>query len=143
LFHPRVKVLSELGNKVLPKTRGKKTILTRDELETLRFVYDEMKLCIKEIKQKLDLPLKKPSSEDDYDRYQYNEEDLKFIEEDTGMKITQVFNNQEISLVLANKRISDISADIIVARLHMCRHSNITSARTLQDILHKFTPTFA
>jgi len=138
------KVLSKLGDKVLPKTKGGPSIFTRDELETLRFVYSEMKMCVKEIRQRLDLPLKKVNlSEDEYNRKHLVGEDPILFVKDVKMKITEIFNDQEIPLISANKRISDISADIIVTRLNMCRYSNITSARSLQNILRNFAPTFA
>lgn len=140
----RAKVLSELGDKVLPQTKGGPSIFTRDELEALSFVYGEMKLCIKEIKQSLNLPLQKVSlSEDEFNRNFLVGEDPIHLAKEMEMKIIEIFNHQEIPLVLANRRISDISADIIVSRLNQCRYSNITSPRTLQDILHSFTPTFA
>jgi hypothetical protein len=139
----RAKVLSELGGKVLPETRGGKITLNRDDLEALRFVYDEMKLCIMEIRQRLLLPLKKPSSEDDYSRDHLFAEDPIFLEEANRIKITEIFKNRELPLVLANESISDIAAEIIVKRLSKCRYSIKISPRTLQNILHAFTPTFA
>jgi hypothetical protein len=139
----RASVLRELGDKVLPQTRGGPSIFTRDELETLRFIYGEMMLCIREIRQSLDLPLKvRTLTNDDYIREHFVGEDPVLYAKDGIPEITGIFKDNEISIILANKRTSDISAEIILNRLKKCRSSKITSPRTMKDILYSITSTF-
>jgi hypothetical protein len=140
----RTEVLSELGDKVLPQTRGGPSIFTHKQLEGLRFAYDEMQLCIRDIRQRLNLPLKKIDlPEDEYNQDSFVGEDPIRYAKDGIPEITEIFDEKEIPIALSNKRISDISAEILVTRLNMCIDSNITSPRTLQNILRSYTLTLA
>jgi hypothetical protein len=140
----RAIVLRELGNNVLPKTRGRPSTFSRDELEALRFVYGEMKLSVREIRQSLDLPLQvRALANDDYIREYFVGENPILYAKEGRPEIIDIFEDREIPIVLANKRISDISAEIVRKRLVICRGTKVPTPRTLQDILHGFTPTFA
>lgn len=131
----RETVLRDLGRKIFPQTRGGASIFTEDEKRTLKTLYLELQECIKEIRRKLDIPLKQPGV---YDLTQDILENINHY----FPEIDNLFLQQELSLLIKSSSIPDTDAEIIVQRINKCIPTNITSPRTIQDILIGIPPFF-
>jgi hypothetical protein len=102
----RKAVLQDLGNKVLPPTRGGKLLSTPEQKAGVKLAYDEMKACIKEIRTHLNIPLKETEG------YEWGEDytnDFKqFFPE-----VEKIFEKGELKLLCQQPSIRKTASEII------------------------------
>ncbi len=129
----REKVLRELGKKVLPLKRGGASLLSGIQLRTLKNVYLEMQEAIKEARRTMSLNVNHP-----------DEQGVRIEEWGGFIKgcpwADTVFEEAEFKDILSEKSPADVAAKIIVQRLGRALKTNLTSGRSLQNILQNVLP---
>lgn len=123
----RKTVLKDLGNKVLPNTKGGQLLSTPEQKIGLKVSYEQLKECIKEIRIKLDVPLI------DSPGYYWNEDKAKDIIE-FFPDVLGIFNHKELKLITAKPSISETAAGIIARRIKMAIGRPI-APRTIRNII--------